>query len=483
MKRLLVAVLVLAGCASKTPQERPLPPGMVAVATFTAEADPVAGTFTIRTQPTAAGRAQGMPALLDDEVLVENDGAAWFDSADPHGCPPGTRTWGANVKVSSLLGEGTWLSGVYAEITSFAGDAGSEACNGLSASETPEGLSAERGLWSYPTIGVSGPPLGPQTVTWAFGRVSTARVTFSGRIVAAKVGTTVVLGAPYDGGETDQIVGKFGDAIVYSAVDGDLHGLQFVNFDGTSASYVALPDFATAIAPDEGSSIVWFITEGAWVGYVSGTTWTNSRDGGHELGGIVVDPTVPGRAWYRSYGDSYIRSVDMAVPPVIRPLPISTLPYAPWGMAIGPDLNLYITAPADNRILVYTTGAAGGVRVDDFPTGPECSEPKAIIQGPGGRMWFSAAGSGNVCSFTSKSDIAPVNAASGPRQLAIGPDGNVWVAANGASEVARMDAIGPGYRITLPAPFYGAFGVATGGGKLWAADGLGIYPMVLDPDL
>ena len=186
MKRLLVAVLVLAGCASRAPEERPLPPGMVAIATFTVDADPVAGTFTIRSQPTAAGRARGMTGLVSTDIKVENDLTApvspnpWFLETEDRGCGAGTETWGAYVRVTSLLGDSTWLGGVYAEITDFQGDAGSEGCNSAAA---PEGLNADFGLWSYPTI--SPGTDGSQSVAWTFGRVSATAVHFSGRIVAA----------------------------------------------------------------------------------------------------------------------------------------------------------------------------------------------------------------------------------------------------------------------------------------------------------
>lgn len=482
MKRLLVAVLVLAGCASQTPpQERPLPPGMVAIANFTAEADPVAGTFTIRTEPTAAGRASGMRSLLDSEVLVENAAAPWFDSADPHGCPAGTRTWGANVRVTSLLGETIWLGGVYAEITSFSGPSGSEGCN---SSEAPEGLSADYGLWEYPTIAELEP--GPQTVPWSFGWVSTTEFTFSGRIVAAKVTMSDVLDFAVDG---DQVIGDTGTRMVYASAEFD--GLQFVNYDGTDAGVSSpIGELATSIAPDVGEGLIWATTAGEEVGFVlndgSGAAFT--AGGGGYLGGIVPDPSVAGRAWFRSNENKFIRSVDRTG--LTLGAPVSTGSYAPWGMAIGPEGYLYVTAISENRILVYTTGPTGGTPVINFATGGDCSGPRAIIQGPDGKMWFGAEDSDAVCSFTPGYDPAnpPVPARvnpagspiEGPSQLAIGPDGNVWVGANDTSQVVRVDATGPGYRISLPS-LYGAFGVATADGKLWAADVYGIYPIELDP--
>ena len=83
--------------------------------------------------------------------------------------------------------------------------------------------------------------------------------------------------------------------------------------------------------------------------------------------------------------------------------------------------------------------------------------------------------------MTTAGDFTKVNDAEGPAQLAIGPDGKVWVAAFKTAQVARMDATGPGYRITL-LNGCDAFGVATGNGYLWAADSFGVYPILLESD-
>ena len=228
MKRLLVAVLVLAGCASKAPQERPLPPGMVTVATFTAEADPVARTFTIRTQPTAAGRAQGMAALAVDRRAGGERRAhpGSISVRTTHGCPVGDAHLGGQREGDVAPGRrhlaGRRLRGDH-QLLGAGGQRGMQQRRGAGR--------AERGIRALGLPHDRDPiAAGPQTVTWAFGRVSGAAVTFSGRIVAAKVGVTAdVLDLALEG---DQVI----------AGQRDWHGrirrasstaLQFVNFDGT----------------------------------------------------------------------------------------------------------------------------------------------------------------------------------------------------------------------------------------------------------
>ncbi len=152
-------------------------------------------------------------------------------------------------------------------------------------------------------------------------------------------------------------------------------------------------------------------------------------------------------------------------------------------MAFGPDGKLYVTAPSDNAILVFTTDASGAVFEDYFavPEGTDCLGPTSIILGPDGNLWLSAFESNAVCTMTTAGDFSKVNDAEGPAQLAIGPDDKVWVAAIETAQVARMDTTGPGYRITL-LNGYDAFGVATGNGYLWAADSFGVYPILLESD-
>ncbi len=477
MKRFLVAALVLSGCAPQAPKEPPLPPGMVTIATFTAAVDPVAGTISIRTNPTAAGRASGMTGLTITEVTVENDPDApvppnpWFNETADRGCGAGTATWGAYVKLTSLLDEPTSLGGVYAEITHFAGPPGSEVCN---AAPAPDGLDTlGYGLWSYETIG----SLGTASVPWTFHHVSATEFRFGGRIVAAKIEEIIWLELAYPG---EQSIGDNGTNVVYASKETPT--LRFVNYDGTSGrGSVPLPAYAITVAPDVDAGLIWFTTEGApgaeFVGYTlsDGTAALFATEGGTGLGALVPDPTVLGRAWYRSESDNYIRSIDAGFLFPVLGTPIDT-PFAPYAMAVGPapEYYLYVTSRTDDRIMVYTTGAAGGDLVDQWAVAPGCTGPVSIVLGQDSKLWIGSKGDDAVCTMTTAGGFAQVNTAVGPRQLAVGPDGKVWVAAFGPNQVARMDAAGPGYRITLPTNA-GASGLVAGGGFLWATNDDGLY--------
>jgi len=478
MRKLIVAVFVLAGCAAQAPQEPPLPPGMVAIATFTAEVDPQSGTFSIRARPTAAGTARGMTGLEITEVTVDDGGNHWFNSTDDHGCStaPGVfpTTWGAQVTVTSLLAEPTSLGGVYAEITSWAGTVpGNGACNSVPA---PTGLNTlGLGLWYYDKIMFGG----SATTGWTFNYAGGGQFSFSGRIVAAKVdemtGGAQGLLTPFFG---EQTIGDNGTNIVYAVKDDP--SLQFVNYDGTNAGLsMQLAANPAAIAADTADGWVWYLSEndsGGWVGNVSsaGTAGGSVQDGGNDLGGLVVDPTATGRAWFRSGTGGYFRSITAAS---LFPILGSKITpgWTPYGLAFGPapDQHLFITSLTGNTIMVYTSE---GVYLRAFSTPEGCRGPASIMLGPDGKMWFSAVTDDAVCTATAAGDVAPMNDAAGPGQLAFNPDnGEVWVASSLPNQVARMDASGPGYRVTLPPTGVGASSIVFGGGKFWATNDLGVY--------
>ena len=77
MKRLILAgamaVAACAGAPDPASSSTQLDGDRVVLATFTADVDPVEGTFVIRSAPTAAGRAL---QVLDGDVTVVNKVAA-----------------------------------------------------------------------------------------------------------------------------------------------------------------------------------------------------------------------------------------------------------------------------------------------------------------------------------------------------------------------------------------------------------------------
>ena len=465
MKKLLVVALVVAGCSSQTPQEPPLPDGMVTLATFTADVDLAAGTIAIRAKPTEAGTRAGFGSLaVDGDVDLTND-SVWINSTTDHGCgteAPFPATWGAEVRITSLLSNPTSLGGVYAEIYDIGGGTGNTSCNMVAA---PTGFIGTYGLWSYGTIR----PGESATTPWTFNYVSATSFTFYGRIVAAKVDTLTLLPTVYPG---EQTIGDNGANIVYASDEDPW--LQFVNYNGTNGGHsILLPAYATAIAPDPTDGLIWLTTEpdtsgDELVGYLpSAGTAEVLADGGSGLGGIAPDPAVANRAWYRSEAGGYIRSIVVGTPTPELGTPIDT-PFVPHGLAFGPGpgAKLFVTSPADNQIMRFS---GAGVFEDSFETPPGCLGPTAIILGPDGQLWFTAVTSNAVCRMTVAGAFTPVAIdVTGPGQI-VSDGTNVWVTGSALNEVVRVDTAGPGYQILLPEGA-GASGLTFGGSFLWAVN-------------
>ncbi len=245
-KLLVIAALLAAACGSqRAAPESTLPAGHVVLATFTVDVDLAAGTFVVRTTP----RAPGIPARsgslvnLDADVTVANSIGPWIGTPTP-ACTSGSSptTWGAGVTVKNNL-PGTYLSGVYAEITTFPpGMTGRESCSNATA---PTGLDATYGLWSYGTIA---PGATSSAASWIFKFVSASTFSFSGRIVGVKADPANV------GGDVQRLVASdklnvIGDSGTSVVVAGRPSGIDFVN--STSGLYeqnVATSAAATAIA-------------------------------------------------------------------------------------------------------------------------------------------------------------------------------------------------------------------------------------------
>ena len=186
------------------------------------------------------------------------------------------------------------------------------------------------------------------------------------------------------------------------------------------------PANPAAIATDIADGWVWYLTEndsGGWVGNVSsaGTTVGSVQDGGNDLGGLVVDPTVPDGPGTGQEPEATSEASTAASPPVLGdqvppPAGRPTVAYGPGRTEI-----CFITLPTENEDHGVHDRCSEGVFLDDFvapggrgPRHRSCSARTANI-------WFGAVDQQRRVHHDPGGDVAPVNDADGPGQLAIGP--------------------------------------------------------------
>ena len=190
MKRLIVlAALVSAACGSRTAVQSAPVDGSVVLATFTADVDPAAGTFVVRTSPVTSGSPGAPYANViigegggPDTVTVSNDvtknNTEGLPASVAGGCGPGVNAYKGYVQVTSHYTTKV-LRNVYLVIDNIT--TGHEACTSVAPMNS--GLSNTNGLYYYWSIY----PGQTVSVPWSFAFSSATSFTFSGHVVATPV--------------------------------------------------------------------------------------------------------------------------------------------------------------------------------------------------------------------------------------------------------------------------------------------------------
>jgi streptogramin lyase len=108
-----------------------------------------------------------------------------------------------------------------------------------------------------------------------------------------------------------------------------------------------------------------------------------------------------------------------------------------WGIAPGPDGNVWFTEDSNNAVGRITPGAVITEFTAGFPTG----NPRGIVSGPDGNLWVAmAGGDGAIASVTKAGEVTeyPVPTAGDPNDIAVGSDGNLWYVDPAASLIGRI---------------------------------------------
>lgn len=123
-----------------------------------------------------------------------------------------------------------------------------------------------------------------------------------------------------------------------------------------------------------------------------------------------------------------------------------------WGIAAGPDGNLWFTEQDANKIGRISTSG----KIDEFAlpaTGNE--SPQDIKSGPDGALWFTERNGNKIGRITVSGQIAefavPTKDGS-PFSLVTGPDGALWFTEVGGDKIGRMTPAGQVVEFPLPTP-------------------------------
>jgi virginiamycin B lyase len=108
-----------------------------------------------------------------------------------------------------------------------------------------------------------------------------------------------------------------------------------------------------------------------------------------------------------------------------------------WGVAPGPDGNLWFTEESNNAVGRITPAAVITEFTAGFPTG----SPRGIVTGPDGNLWVAqAGGNGAIARVTTAGEVTefPVPTAGDPNDITVGPDGNLWYVDPAANVIGRI---------------------------------------------
>ncbi|MFO1533919.1 MAG: hypothetical protein ABR562_09605, partial [Thermoplasmatota archaeon] len=161
--------------------------------------------------------------------------------------------------------------------------------------------------------------------------------------------------------------------------------------------------------------------------------------------------------WYAGFGTGQVGRVTPAG--AVTTFPVSAPKAQPFGMATGPDGNVWFAAQA-NRIGRITP--AGTVTEFALPTAN--SGVADITLAPDGNLWFTEHTGNRIGKITTAGAIQefPLPTAGQPYRIAAGPDGNLWFTEFAGNKITRMTPDGRFREYPLPNARSGAYGITVG---------------------
>jgi streptogramin lyase len=108
-----------------------------------------------------------------------------------------------------------------------------------------------------------------------------------------------------------------------------------------------------------------------------------------------------------------------------------------WGIAAGPDGNLWFSEESHNAVGRITPGAV----ITEFGAGFPTGNPRGIVTGPDGNLWVAmAGGNGAIARVTKAGEVTEFDALTpgDPEDIAVGPDNNLWYVDSAANLIGRI---------------------------------------------
>ncbi len=282
------------------------------------------------------------------------------------------------------------------------------------------------------------------------------------------------LGTALESGEvsvtaTDPATGVSG--VAYAFVTGSERSAGFFESDDSAT-------FVTTTIPASSQSFTVI---------VSGTPQPTVSESGALPSGMSFDPSTatlsgtPAGGTAGTYDITFIaenglestQDFTLQVSGTMPNLTVPTPSSQPYGIAAGPDGNMWFTEYGANQIGVVTTAGA----FTEYPIPTAKSEPEGIAAGPDGNVWFVEFGGNKIGRITPGGAITEFTvptAGSGPTNVALGPDGNLWFTEWYTSRIGVITPAGAFTEYTIPTAKSCPSGIAPGpDGNVWFTEAQG----------
>jgi streptogramin lyase len=121
---------------------------------------------------------------------------------------------------------------------------------------------------------------------------------------------------------------------------------------------------------------------------------------------------------------------------VFAHFPVTTPNSNPFGIASGPDGNIWFTESAGNKIGKMTTAGA----ISEYTVPTSSSFPANIVAGPNGALWFTERFGSNVGEITTGGSFSEFPTAMGasPVGIAVGSNGALWFSEQQAPQFGQV---------------------------------------------
>jgi virginiamycin B lyase len=217
--------------------------------------------------------------------------------------------------------------------------------------------------------------------------------------------------------------------------------------------YAVMTPAGIAAGPD---GAIWLGDQGGKVVRIDPATGSELGVSDIDLTGFNIRNISPGppgdpNVWVTDFGGKIARVAPTGPAGVVTPFDVPG--DGTWDITVGPDGNLWYTAPEGNNSKIGRITPAGefGTQFDVTDAGDQLG----ITVGPDGALWFAQAVANDIGRMTTTGEFSQVGgltAGARPEYIAAGPANTLWFTEKDGNRIGRITGIEVGGPPPPPPP-------------------------------